>query len=119
MRDTEPGYLPFQVVQHPAARADLRTIALYIAEVDGRPWNAARLLDDFDDYIDSLDIFPEGCQRVSDQPPRPVYCRTFKRAYLVYHEVFEKERIVRILYVWDGRRHDRPDLTRQHDALAP
>ena len=85
------------VITHPGADDGLRDIAYYIAVVRREPWNATRFVVDFDRHIASLDANPDFHQRVSDAPPRPVYERVFKKSYLVYHEIFDAERVVRVL----------------------
>ena len=108
-----------QVTTHPGFDGDLARIARYIAVEQERPWDAEKFSAALRRHIAELAGVPAGYTKASEGPPRPAYKRVFKKTYLVYHEVFEAERVVRVLYVWHGRRRDRPDLGRQDDPLSP
>ena len=101
---------------HPEAEEDVDRIYDYIDLHHGQgaadAWVAG-----IDHHYARLELFPSGYAVVAPAPPRPVH-RVPVKNHLVYHEVFEVEQVVRVLYVWSGRRGTRPDLQRRYDKLV-
>ena len=68
--------------------------------------------------LHALGNMPKKFPVFADAPPRAVYRTHFEQLRHIYYEVFEAERVVRVLYVWHGHRDDTPDLARQNDPLV-
>ena len=117
MSDNGEGDL-YRVVKHPAAEDDVRDMVAYVAlqsSLEAALEWASRL----DDFIDSLNYMPTKFPVFADPPPRAIHRTHFEQNRQIYYDVFAPERVVRILYVWHGRRGETPDLERRDDPLTP
>ena len=107
----------YKVVYHPGATEDLNAIRDYIAVVGQRPLTALRVVDRLEAAANGVRTFPHGYPVFSAAPPRESRV-VVSKPYLIYYEIFEPDRVVRVLYFWHGRRGTRPDFARQDDPLA-
>ena len=107
---------PYRVVEHPGASADIAEIATWVRRkadlATAEVW-VGRLRR----FLQTFGTMPGMHPVVAPPPPRAVHRTNFERKRYVYYEVFEADRIVRVLYVWHGGRDAGPDLLRQIDPL--
>ena len=106
----------YRIVWHPQGQSDVDEIYLYILATRG-PAEAGNWQARIDAHVAGLSHMPAKFVVYAPAPPRPVHKKPVKN-HVVYHEVFEVEQTVRVLYVWDGRRNAPPDLQRRHDPLV-
>ena len=118
MSEPNDELIVYEVITHPGAEADIDAMVDWLLD-EGAGENALKWARRLRRFITALDTFPSGRQTISTRPPRPAYSVPFERRRLVIFEVFEAERVVRVLYVWHGYRKGRPDLGRQDDLLDP
>ncbi len=108
----------FQVIEHPGAIHDIGEILdrillkTYIETAAGWDRRLRR-------FLRKLGNMPTKFLVFAPPPPRAVHRTHFEHNRHVYYDVFETERIVRILYLWHGHRGETPDLDRRADPLTP
>lgn len=106
----------FTVITHPGGDDDVERAGLYVLERHNSLQGALRLVELLRAEFHKLDTLPDGHRKVVGEFVRQPYVRPW-RDYLIYHEMYEQENVVRVLYVWHARRSSRPNFGRQHDPL--
>jgi plasmid stabilization system protein ParE len=107
----------YSVMFHRKAVEDALEVARFIWHEQGDYANAMRFLDLVESQARSLDLFPHGYRSISLGPPLPIRSCVVRGAknYLLFFEIDDERRRVRILFVWDGRRERRPEVKGRQD----
>ncbi|MEM8874236.1 MAG: type II toxin-antitoxin system RelE/ParE family toxin [Planctomycetota bacterium] len=109
--------IAYAIEYHPGALIDLDIMHGFIAARSESLRPADRFVAAVRAEVERLDRLPDGYPIASEPPPRHAFWIPFKRKYLIFFEVFEVERVCRVLYLWHAARSDRPDFARQDDQL--